>query len=168
MLARTFALLALAALLLAPVWVVSYPPLLDYPNHLASSYVLAHLHDPALPFHAWYGAKWGLYPYLAMEVTLRILQSFLNIELAGRLYLSLALLALPAATWFFLRQANPGENSVALWALVATHNIFFLLSYLNFFVALSFCFLSLGLWLKWLSRPRALLWLSTTAAVTAL
>ena len=165
---RTLGLVLIAIVVVAPLWCVKYPPLLDYPNHLASSYVLAHLHDPSLPFREWYGAKWGLYPYLAMEVSLRILQSFIDIELAGRIYLTLAVLALPLATWFFLRQANPGQDAVALWALVATHNIFFLLSYSNFFVSLSFCFLSLGLWLKWLARPRWILWFATLISVVAL
>ncbi len=165
---RTLGLILLAVLVVLPVWCVKYPPLLDYPNHLASSYVLVHLHDPSLPFREWYGAKWGFYPYLAMEVSLRFLQALMNVELAGRIYLTMALLALPLATWFFLRQANRGQDAVAFWALVATHNIFFLLSYLNFYVSLSFCFLSLGLWLKWLARRRAILWLATLLSVTAL
>ncbi|MGI9104433.1 MAG: hypothetical protein ACR2IF_18470 [Terriglobales bacterium] len=162
------ALLAIAAITLSPVWIVAFPPLLDYPNHLASNYVLSHLHDASLPFHNWYGAKWGLYPYLAMEAALHLLQWILPIELAGRVLLSLALLALPLATWFFLRQINPGENSVALWALVATHNIFFLLAYLNFYISISVCFLALGIWLKWLARPRPLLWIAGVCAFTAL
>ncbi|MGZ4820362.1 MAG: hypothetical protein ACXVZM_02070 [Terriglobales bacterium] len=166
--AGTLALLVLAALVISPIWVVAYPPLLDYPNHLASSYVLAHLHDPSFPFDQWYGAKWGLYPYLAMDVSMRVLQWILPVELAGRVYLSLMLLAFPLSTWFFLRQANPGQDSVALWGLVATHNIFFLLAFLNFYVAICFSFLALGLWLKWLARPRPLLWLGATAAMTAL
>jgi len=165
---RAFGLIFLAAVVVLPVWCVKYPPLLDYPNHLASSYVLAHLHDPSLPFHEWYAAKWGLYPYLALEVSLRVLQALMNVEVAGRIYLTLALLALPLSMWFFLGQANPGQDAVALWALVATHNIFFLLSYSNFYVSLSFCFLSLGLWLKWLRRPRATFWLATLLSVTAL
>ena len=36
---------AAAVALLIPLWAVAYPPLVDYPNHLARSYVLAHIHD---------------------------------------------------------------------------------------------------------------------------
>jgi hypothetical protein len=156
----------LAAVTVLPIWVVKYPPLLDYPNHLASSYVLAHLHD-SLPFHSWYSAEWGLYPYVAMDVMLRALQFLLPIEMAGRVYLTLAVLALPAAMWFFLRQANPGEDAIACWALVGTHNIFFLLGYLNFCVGLAFVFLALGLCLKWCARPTQLSWLCAMLAITA-
>jgi len=157
---------ALAAIAVLPIWAVTFPPLLDYPNHLASSYVLAHLHD-ALPFHSWYAADWGLYPYVAMDVMLRALQVLLPIEFAGRVYLTLAVLAVPAAMWFFLRQANPGQDAIALWALVATHNIFFLLGYLNFYVGLAFCFLVLGCWLKWNAHPSKWLWVLTALAFTA-
>ncbi len=156
----------LAAVAVLPIWAVKFPPLLDYPNHLASSYVLAHLHD-SLPFHSWYAAKWGPYPYVAMDVILRALQLVLPVELAGRVYLTLAALALPAALWFFVRQANPGQDALALWALVGTHNIFFLLGYLNFYVGLGFCFLALGLWAKWNARPSRLSWLLAMLAVTA-
>jgi hypothetical protein len=157
----------MAAVTVLPIWAVKYPPLLDYPNHLASSYVLAHLQDYSLPFHAWYAAQWGLYPYVAMDAILRALQLFLPVEMAGRLYLTLAVLALPAAMWFFLRQSNPGQDAMACWALVGTHNIFFLLGYLNFYVGLAFCFLALGLWLKWSAHPSPFSWLLAMLAFTA-
>jgi hypothetical protein len=47
---RILLLALIAVALLFPVWLVRYPPLLDYPNHLARSFVLAHLHDPAFHF----------------------------------------------------------------------------------------------------------------------
>jgi hypothetical protein len=161
------ALLVLAGVAVYPIWVVEYPPLLDYPNHLASSYVLAHLGDSSMPFREWYSADWGLYPFITLSAVLRALQWVLPVELAGRILLSLSVLALPLATWFFLRQANPGQDSLALWTLVATHNVFFLMCFLNFYLSLGFCFLALGLWLRWLKQPRTLGWLLAMLACTA-
>ncbi len=163
-----FSLLLLTAVTILPIWVVKYPPLLDYPNHLARSYVLSHLHDASQPFDEWYEPDWGMYPYLGMDVLLRALQWIAPIELAGRLFLTLVLVTMPLSTWFFLCQANPTQDSIALWALVATHNIFFLLGYLNFYLSLTFCFLGLGLWLKWGSDPRLLRWILAAVAFTAL
>ena len=40
----------LAGVLLLPIWLVEFPPLLDYPNHLAQTFVLAHLNDPNFHF----------------------------------------------------------------------------------------------------------------------
>ena len=100
-------------MLLAPIWSVAFPPLLDYPNHLARSFVLAHLHDPAFTFSRFFRADWGAYPYLGMDASLAVLGRLFPIETAGRVFLSLCALALPAAAWFFLRQVNPGEDATA-------------------------------------------------------
>jgi hypothetical protein len=105
---------------------------------------------------------------LAFDVSMQVMQRILPAELAGRLYISFALLGLPLATLFFVRQANPGGDALALWALVGVHSIFYLLTYLNFFTSLTFCFLTLGLWLKWMARPRAGAWMAALAACTAL
>jgi len=165
---RVAGVLLLAAMLLTPIWIVGFPPLLDYPNHLARSFVLAHLHDPAFPFANFFRADWGAYPYLGMDASLAILGRFFQIETAGRVFLSLCALALPAAAWFFLRQVNPGEDAVAAWALLISFNVFFLEGFLNFDLSLAVGFLSLGLWLRWLAKPGIARWIAALAAFTAL
>ena len=160
--------LLLGVLLVAPIWLVAYPPLLDYPNTLARTYILARLRDPGSHFHQFYQAAWGLYPYLSADVILVGLNRVLPAELAGRIFLSFCVLALPLSAWFFIRQANPGQDHMGLWALVITHNIFFLYAFLNFYLSLSVCFLALGLWLRYLARPGLLRWCAALAAMTAL
>src|SRR5208283_1104016 len=93
-------LCAAAVLLLLPIWSVAFPPLLDYPNHLARAFVLLHLHDPHFSFSQWYRADWGLYPYLGMDASLAVLGRIFPIEMAGRVFLSLCALLLPASAWF--------------------------------------------------------------------
>src|ERR1700730_4852897 len=153
-----------AAALLAPIWMVEFPPLLDYPNHLARSFVLAHLNDPAFTFSRFYRADWGAYPYLGMDAAIAVLGRLIPIETAGRLFLSLCALALPAAAWFFLRQANPGEDYTALWALLIASNVFFLEGFLNFDLSLAVGFLALGLWLRWLAKLGVVRWIASLAA----
>src|SRR5579863_34980 len=111
--------LILAAMLLLPIWAVAFSPLLDYPNHLARAFVLAHLNDSHFSFREFYRADWGAYPYLGMDASLALLSRLFPIETAGRVYLSLCVLALPAAAWFFLRQAQPEAEAATLWALLA-------------------------------------------------
>jgi hypothetical protein len=44
----TLYFLALAltfCVLLVPIWIVNYPGMIDYPNHLARCYILAHFHS---------------------------------------------------------------------------------------------------------------------------
>jgi hypothetical protein len=158
----------LAGMLLAPIWIVEFPPLLDYPNHLARSFVLAHLNDPAFTFREFYRSDWGLYPYLGMDAVLAILGQFLPIETAGRVYLSLCALALPAAAWFFLRQTEQEGNWKALWGLLIAYNVFFLEGFLNFDLSIAVGFLALGLWLRWLNRPSISRWSGALVAFAAL
>src|SRR6266853_5397539 len=165
---RPVMILILAAALLTPIWIVEFPPLLDYPNHLARSFVLAHLHDPAFTFNRFYRADWGAYPYLGMDASLAVLGRVFPIETAGRVFLSLCALALPAAAWFFLRQANPGDDATALWILLIACNVFFLQGFLNFDLSLAVGFLALGLWLRWLANRRIARWVAALAAFTAL
>ncbi len=158
-----------AAILLAPVWTVRYPLLIDYPNHLASAFALAHLNDPALQFSRYYAADWNTYPYLTMDLILVGLQRIVSIDTAGRLLLSLCVLSVPAAAWFFLRRANPGQESLAMWPLLITANLFFFLyGFLNLQLGLALCLLLLGAWLKHLDRPGALWWCALLLFSTAL
>ncbi|HJY88347.1 MAG TPA: hypothetical protein VKE24_16050 [Candidatus Acidoferrales bacterium] len=160
--------LVIAGLLVAPIWVVDYPPLLDYPNHLAGSFVLAHLNDPTYRFGQYYGAEWGFYPYLAMDVILLGLHPFLPPLVAGRVFLSLLVLGMPLACWFFLRQANPGEDHLALWGLLNAYHIFFIYGFLNFYLSVVMCLVTLGLWLRYLERPSLLRWCALLLAATGL
>lgn len=159
----------LGAVLLVPVWTVRYPPLIDYPSHLASAFVLAHLKDPAFHFGEFYGSNWGPTPYLIMDMILVGLQQFLPVMLAGRIFLSLCLLVVPPAVWFFIRQTNPGQESLAFWSLLLSSNMyFFLCGFLNLQLGFALCFGVLGLWLRYLEPPRPRLWWLLLAAVSAL
>src|SRR6185312_4730468 len=142
---RFAATLILCAMLLAPIWMVAFPPLLDYPHHLARSFVLLHLHDPAFHFSSFFQADWGLYPYLGMDGALAVLGRIFPIETAGRVFLSICALAVPASAWFFLEQANPGEDVTSAWALLIAFNLFFLEGFLNFDLSIAVGFAALGL-----------------------
>jgi len=165
---RLVAVVILAAAILVPIWSAAFPPLLDYPNHLARSFVLAHLNDPAFTFSRFYRADWGAYPYLGMDASLAFLGRLFAIETAGRVFLSLCALALPAAAWFFLQQVNPGDDATALWALLIACNVFFLEGFLNFDLSLAVGFLALGLWLRWLANHSIARWVAALATFTAL
>jgi len=160
--------LILAAMLLVPIWIAAFPPLLDYPNHLARSFVLTHLNDPAFPFSNFFRADWGAYPYLGMDASLAILGRIFPIETAGRIFLSLCALALPAGAWFFLRQVNPGEEATSAWALLIAFNVFFLEGFLNFDLSIAVGLFALGLWLRWLAKPKLAGWIAALAVFTAL
>ena len=162
-------LLLLAAGLLAPIWTVPYPPLMDYPNHLASAYVLAHLGDANYGFSQYFRAHWDTYPYLTMDVILVALQRFVAIGLAGKLFLSLCVLSVPCSAWFFLHCTNPGEEHLALWSLLVSNNLYFYrYAFLNLQLSMAICFFLLGLWVWQLDRPRLGKWCLLLTVTTLL
>lgn len=82
---------ATCASLLAPLFLVDVPSVLDYPNHLARMYVLAFgAHDPILS--RMYEQHWAIIPDLAIDLVLPEMLKFLPIYLAGRLVLAATLL----------------------------------------------------------------------------
>lgn len=159
----------LGAILVAPVWTVKYPPLVDFPNHLASSFVLAHMHDPRFEFSKFYAPNWQLSPYLTMDLALVSLQKVLPVGIAGRILLTAALVAVPLAAWVFVREANPGESYLAFWSLLLCNNKFFFLNgFINMQLSMALCFLILGLWLRYLKNSRWKLWWALCGLVTLL
>jgi hypothetical protein len=83
--------LVVLGLLAVPIASVVVPPLVDYPNHLARMHILAaYAGSPAL--QANYVVAWKLSPYLAMDLIIPHLASFMSIYAAGRVFLYLCLL----------------------------------------------------------------------------
>jgi hypothetical protein len=159
--------LVLAVGLLLPIWRVAFPPLLDYPNHLARAFVLRHLHDPAYTFANYYASDWRLYPYLGMDGSMFVLDRIFPIETAGRVFLSMCAVLFPVAAWFFLREAHPGENWAAVWACLVAYNAFFLEGFLNFDFGLVVGMFALGLWIRWTRGGGVGRWSAALIGVTA-
>ena len=163
------ALLALLGLVLVlPVWIVPFPPLVDYPNHLARYFILAHLHDPNLHLAEFYASRWAATPYVAVDVLAVLLERFLPIYVTGRIILSLSLIALPLASYFFLAQISRESRYLASWVLVLAYGPIFLVGFINVALAAALCFLLLGLWLKFVERRRMTDWLVLLGVATLL
>jgi hypothetical protein len=137
----------LSATLVLPIWLVKYPPLIDYPNHLARAFVLHHLHDPHYDFARWYAPDWGPSPYFLADFLMQVFQSVVGIYVAGRLILTLCVLGLPWGVLFFLRRANPGNEYLALWAFALGYNWNFLMGFMSFELSIALCFVVVGVWL---------------------
>jgi hypothetical protein len=75
---------------------------------------------------------------------------------------------MPLAVWFFLRQANPGQDHLAFWSLLIAYNHFLLTGMINLQLSVALCFCALGLWLRFLARPSPWRWWLLLLAVTGL
>jgi hypothetical protein len=147
-------LIILSAILVLPIWLVKYPPLIDYPDHLARAFVLHHLHDPHYDFARWYASDWGPNPYLLADLLMQVFQSIVGIYVAGRLMLTLCLLGLPWGVLFFLRRANPGSEYLALWVFALAYNRNFLMGFMSFELSIALCFVVVGVWLDYLRTEK--------------
>src|SRR5690242_15542579 len=81
----------LAIVLAVPLGLVDVPPVLDYPNHLARYFVLAHPDDPVTS--QMYAVRWGILPNLGMDVIGAAVLRTTDVHVGGRLLLALSLFA---------------------------------------------------------------------------
>jgi hypothetical protein len=161
-----FVLFALLAII--PLWIVKYPPLIDYPNHLARAFILHHLHDPNYLFGEFYAPDWGPNPYYLADFLVQVFQQFAGIYTAGRLLLTLCILGLPLSVAFFLHRANPGSEYLALWAFAVTYNPNFLMGFMSFELSIALCFIVVGVWLDYMRTGREKYWVLSLVLATLL
>jgi hypothetical protein len=94
----------------APLLIADLPQLGDYLNHLARMYVIGRIDtDPVLA--RIYEVVWGVVPNLAMDLIVPPLSHVIPLDVAGRLFITLALL-LPVAGVVALHRSAFGGHSV--------------------------------------------------------
>jgi hypothetical protein len=128
------AALAIAALSLAPFLLVDVPAVLDYPNHLARFYVLAHPDDPVLS--RMYAPHWAILPNVGLDLIGQALLRLLPTYVGGRILLALSLLAPLAGALVYARAAFGRWTWWSLGCGVIAFNGIFFLGFMNFLVSL--------------------------------
>lgn len=155
------ALLAAIFVNLTPIWLVQYPPLQDYANHLARVYLIGNLSESAAPLQPYYSFHWLPYPNLFIDVVGPVLNLVFPIYVTGKILLSLYVIVWPLAIVFFWSSVSVAPRWPAwLLGLLTTYNYFFIAGFLNFCFGMALCLFTFGLWLRWrdaLSLPRILL-----------
>jgi hypothetical protein len=111
-LAALYAVLVAAALY--PIFSVTVPPLVDYPNHLARMHILANWESiPETQRN--YIADWKLHPNMAMELIVPFLARVMPIYMAGKLFIAATLLLLLGGTITLRRVLR---EQVGLWPVL--------------------------------------------------
>jgi hypothetical protein len=152
--------------ILFPVFLVSIPPLADYPNHLARMHILSAA-DPAGNIDNNYLTNWRLIPDLAMDLIVLPLSWVMPLEIAGRLFIILTCALLVLGT-ICLHRTLYGR--VGLWPLASLlfmYNYVLLWGFLNFLFTAGLSLLTFSAWIaseRWHSSYRIPLF----AAISAL
>jgi hypothetical protein len=153
--------------LLAPLFLVDVPPVLDYPNHLARMYVLAFgQHDPILS--RMYAQHWAIIPNLAIDLVLPELVRLLPIYVAGRIMLAAALLVPLLGVIAYHRAAFRTRSYWPLAAGLMAYNTVFIFGFMNFLISLGMALLIAAGWLRWRDRHPVAVALCGAAATTAI
>ena len=159
------ALIAFCVVLLAPLAVVDVPPLLDYPNHLARAYVVAHgQQDPHLS--QMYAPHWAVIPNLAVDLILPPLLSVMPVHIAGRLMLAAALVLPVIGTVLYSHTAFGRRSYWSIAVCLVAYNGLFLLGFVNFQLGIGLALVCAAAWLRWReTNPAATVALGTICAV---
>src|SRR6202451_3500177 len=149
-------LIVLTLVAVVPFWTVRYPVVTDYPNHLARWFVLFHMKDTAYHFASFYAPAWGPLPYISPDILAMALQRFLPIDVVGRCILSLCIVFVVAATYFFLKKACPENIGLASFASLVAFNPNLLMGSISNEFSLAFCLVVVGLWVGYCKEPKVL------------
>ncbi len=136
--------------LVAPLFLVDVPPLLDYPNHLARMVALAWPDDPDLA--RFYAPRWGIIPDLGIDLVLPPLLHVLPVHVVGRLAAAVIVL-LPVAGTIAYSRAVFGQRT--WWSLgvgLVAWNQSSLFGFLNFTAGLGLGMLLAAAWIAWRDR----------------
>lgn len=139
-------LLTIACALL-PVWSADIPPLLDYHNHLARQYILARV-DGSATLGQFYKTAWHASPYLAFDAIVQGLASFMPVDVAGKVFLSLTLFLLGLAPLALNLAAFGRITPVALLGLLFVHNETVTLGFVNYLFGIGLALCVAALWIR--------------------
>jgi hypothetical protein len=149
-------LFGLSFVAIIPFWTVRYPVVTDYPNHLARWFVLFHMKDATYHFASFYAPAWGPLPYISPDILSMVLQHFLPIDIVGRCILSLCIILVAFATYFFLKKACPENVGLASFGILVAFNPNLLMGSISNEFSLAFCLLVVGLWVSYCRDPKAI------------
>lgn len=147
----------LIAVVLAPMALAQYPPLVDYPNHLARIYILSALGDDPILSQI-YAANWSIIPNLAMDLLLVPLAKLVPIHLLGRLFVILTMAMFIGGTYTLHRVIH---GRTGLWpavSLLFVYNKVLAWGFLNFLFGAGLTLFALAGWIwareRWRWGPR--------------
>jgi hypothetical protein len=141
------ALIVVLLTCLTPIWIVDYPGMTDYPNHLVRDYIIAHYNETPL-WQQRYSLDRTPLPNLAIDLFVVPLSRFLPLLVCGKLFLSIA-----AALYIFgcseLGKAIAGKpNWLALVCALTFYNTELLKGLVNFIFGIAVFLCAFALWLR--------------------
>ena len=143
-----FVVLAASLLATIPIWLSTFPPMTDLPQHAAVIALLQAMRRGGFPYEASFEFNWFT-PYLFGYLLVYGLLPFVGIVTACKIIVSLALAAMPVSTALLLTETET-DPRWALLTIPAMYGFAYQWGFLNFLVAAP-----LGLLFLWLTFRQA-------------
>jgi hypothetical protein len=141
------ALLMVLAAILVPLWIVKYPGMVDYPNHLARCYILAHYRDNPFWQQLYYVDRSPL-PNLAIDLIVTPLLGIMPLIVAGKVFLSLTAVLYVVGCSEVGRAVTGKPNWLALICAFTFYNSLLLYGFVNYIFGVGVLLCVLALWLR--------------------
>jgi hypothetical protein len=144
--AITAAFLVCLIVALVPLWFVDYPPLQDYPFHIARMYILEHWHA-SQHLQNWYEIRSFVLPNVGMDLLVLALSKALPTGLAGQTFVALTFALTLGGTLFLYRIIH---QEFAFWPLIASLFLFnkvLFMGFLNYLFGVAVLLWAIGLWI---------------------
>jgi hypothetical protein len=152
----TAAYWATALLFTIALWVTPFPPLIDYPQHVAIGALLHRMLDSSAPERALYDVNLVTYNG-GLHVLIAALSFLVRPETAGRLLLSVYPVAFAYAALALVRVAER-PRWYAFLALPITFSFAVGWGFANYFMSVPFVIITFTLWLRAHHGEKGLLW----------
>jgi hypothetical protein len=166
--APTVALLFVALIAIASIPIVTHPlpPLADYINHLARTYVVNAIGtDPDLA--RFYQIEWQIIPNLMIDLIVPFLNRFMNIYLAGEAFTILSFIMILSGSLALHRVLFARWSVMPLIAVPLLYNGVFLVGVMNYVFGIGLALWAIAAWIALRERNwRQRLTVSTLFVVT--
>jgi len=141
------ALLVVLLMVLAPIWIVKYPGMVDYPNHLARCYIFAHYQANPL-WRQRYVLDLSPLPNLAIDLIVTPLLRILPLIVAGKVFLSLAAALYVLGCSVVGRAVIGKPNWLALVCAFTFYNSALLFGFVNYVFGIGVFLCAFAFWLR--------------------
>ena len=150
-LASYLAILAAVVLLLS---MVTYPALVDYPNHLARYYITANIgQDPVL--QKYYTTEWSPIPYLGADAVAALLFRAFDPHAVGRTLVALIFVLWISAVAVLYRVLHGRYSLWPLFTVLVIFNGNLAWGFLNYLLSSALAIFGFAIWILLQERPRA-------------
>jgi hypothetical protein len=146
------AIVLVSVAFLLPISFTPYPPLPDWPNHLARACVLAEYANVPELQNA-FEVRWDLLPNLGADILGTVLLYWLPHSLASKTILSLAVLLFVAGCISVSLGFHQRVSLTTVLALYFAYNFMFLYGFMNYMLGLGIFLLTYGYWLRSENNP---------------